>query len=69
MLNVAYTATTETAQLTIYHVSGARVYKQTLSKGTPSHTIQAGNLENGLYILTVEEQGQTPKTLQLVKQN
>ena len=68
-INVIYTATTDDAQLNIYHVSGARVYKQTLSKDTPSHRIQTGDLENGLYILTVEEQGQAPRTLQLVKQN
>jgi len=69
VINLTYTATTETARLAIYHVSGARVYEQTLSKDTPSHNIQTRNLENGLYILTVEEQGQSPRTIQLVKQN
>ena len=43
--------------------------EQALSKDTSTHTVQAGNLQNGVYILTAEEQGQAPRTLQLVKQN
>ncbi len=66
-LTVAYTATTENAHLIIYHVSGKQVFEQTLAKGTPTHRINTGDLGNGLYLLTIEEEGVT-LNIQLIKE-
>ena len=67
-ITVAYEAQSETATLSIYHISGAKLYEQALPMDTRSHFIPMTDLENGVYILAVQEEGQLPIQHQIIKQ-
>ena len=67
-ITVAYAAQSETALLSIYHISGAKLYEQALPVDAATHFIPMTDLQNGVYILAVQEEGQLPIQRQIIKQ-
>ena len=69
-IKVDYSAKTETARLSIYHISGAKVYEQVLPLGSSSHVISTTNMESGVYYMTISEKNSaTIIQHQIVKQS
>jgi len=68
-ITVEYEAKSETAKLSIYHISGAKVYEQALPVDTRSHYVPMVDLDSGVYILAVQEKGQAPIQRQIIKQS
>ena len=67
LLQVNYTITGETAVLELFHVSGKKVAQKTLSNTTSNHELNMSNYANGLYLMTITEQGEAPITKRIVK--
>jgi len=68
-LQVKYEVATENTLLSIYHINGKKVYEQYLAVDNVVHTIEGTNLENGFYILSIQEEGQQAINLRIIKQN
>jgi len=67
VLNVYYETTTETAVLTVFHISGKEVAELQLGKDETSHRVNVGNLPNGIYLVRIDEAGQAPVTKRVIK--
>ena len=67
VLNVFYKTTTETAVLSVYHISGKQVAEIALGKDATSHQVNVANLTNGIYLVRIDEVGQVPVTKRVVK--
>ncbi len=67
VLNVNYRTTTESAVLSVYHVSGKKVAEQALGKDVPTHQLNLSGFANGIYLVRIDENGQAPITQRVVK--
>ena len=67
VLNVYYETTTETAVLTVFHISGKKVAELALGKDATSHQVNVADLTNGIYLIRIDEAGQVPVTKRVVK--
>ncbi len=67
LLQINYTITEETAVLELFHISGKKVTQQTLSNTTNNHELNMSSYSNGLYLMTITENGKAPITKRIVK--
>ena len=67
-INLDYEVQGEEALLTIYHVNGQKVFEQVLTKEAIRHNISLGELTPGLFLLTIQEEGQPMVTSRIAKQ-
>ena len=67
LLQVNYSITSETAVMELFHVSGKKVIEKTLSNTTNNHELNMSNYANGLYLMTITENGKAPITKRIVK--
>jgi len=67
VLNVEYQTSSNTAVLTVYHVSGRQVLVSQLGEDESFHQLNLGNLPDGAYILTIQEAGKLPHTERVIK--
>jgi len=67
VLNVEYQTVSNTAILTVYHVSGKQVLVNQLGQDEGYHRVNLGNLPDGAYILTIQEAGKLPHTERVIK--
>ncbi len=67
-LTLQYT-TINKATVAIYHTSGQLIRRKTISNDNYAHPIDVSDLEAGLYLLTIEENGKLPITKRFIKIN
>ena len=67
-LSLQYSATSK-ATITIYHTSGQLIKQTTITKDNSLHPINVSDLEAGLYLLMIEENGNLPITKRFIKIN
>ena len=68
-LELNYTSTADHARVSIFHVSGRKVLEQVITKDISKHRLDVSDLENGLYMLSVLEDGQQVLNRRIVKQS
>lgn len=67
-LTVEFQSMSETAQMTITHVSGKQVLRQLLPANTSQQRINVDYMPVGVYLLTLQREGELPITKRLIKQ-
>lgn len=68
-IQVRYQSNSENARIQIYHVSGQKIEDRVLAKSTINHTINLSNVEAGMYLLIIEENGRNVYSRKLIKQS
>ena len=68
-LNVGYEVLGEEATLSIYHLSGQKVFERIISKEVSTHRIELGDIPSGIFLLTIEEEGLPVLNRRIVKQS
>ena len=66
---MTYQSVSENARVQVYHVSGQKVQEQALPTNTTNHTINLNNVDAGMYLLTIQEDGQKVVSRKIVKQS
>ena len=66
VLNIQYTASTST-QVVVHHLSGQLIYQATLSEGNLTNQIDVSHLEDGIYLITIQEEGELPVVRKFIK--
>jgi len=67
ILNVNYRTTSETAVLSVFHISGQQVIEQALGQDVSTHQLNVASLANGIYLVRIDENGQTPVIQRVIK--
>ncbi len=68
-IQLTYQSTSDNTRVQIYHVSGQKVQEQVLSKNTINHSINVSDVEAGMYLLVIQEEGQKAISRKLIKQS
>ncbi len=67
LLQVAYKANSDKAQLLIHHVSGKKVFDQLLVKDQLYHQVNLQSLSEGIYLLSIKEKGKQILSQKVIK--
>jgi len=67
-LELNYTSKSENTQVVIFHISGKKVLQQVLAKDISKHRLDVSDLTSGLYMLSIQEEGQQVVNQRIVKQ-
>jgi len=67
LLNLEYTITSDSGTLSIYNISGQRTMFKPLSKGDQIHRVGTAELNDGMYIIEIREDGEAPVISRFIK--
>ena len=68
-IQLTYQSASENARVQVYHVSGQKVQEQALPINRTNHTINLNNVDAGMYLLTIQEDGQKVVSRKIIKQS
>ena len=68
-INVGYEVLGEEATVSIYTISGQKVFEQVIGNGVNTHRLEIGEIPSGILLLTIEEEGFPIINQRIVKQS
>ena len=67
ILSVQYEVAFGKANVQVHHLSGQLIYQTTLAEGNLTNQIDVAGFEDGIYLITIKEEGEIPVVKKFIK--